>query len=129
MAPDRIEIELAAMRKSITRTMTWMIAIVFAVLVLLVGGWARSEIKTANNTADIEAYRKAALNKQAFFSHVNSDQSYQDAIKELVSDPQIKAVIEEFNKRMDAIHDEIMATQTEIVPRGAVSSSNNKMIK
>ncbi len=82
-----------------------------------------------HNHNDIEYVREHALNKEAFFNESKARTNYNQSVTRLVTDEDIKKVVEDFNKKMDEIYDAIMATQTEIVPRGASVIKNNKLDK
>jgi|WetSurMetagenome_2_1015567.scaffolds.fasta_scaffold227939_3 hypothetical protein len=114
MTNDRIEIEL----RKIRTTNNWFIGVSIAILLLIVGGWARADIKIQANDKDLEYLRMNALNKKAFYSHTEAQDKYQESISKIVQDENLREVINYFNNEMKKISDKIDATETEIVPRG-----------
>ncbi len=84
--------------------------------------------QTKHNHSDIEYVRSNALNKTAFFNGMRARDIYNKSVTRLL-DEEHRPVVEEFNKRMDEIEDGIMATETEIVPRGAEIIKNKKLSK
>ena len=114
-APIIVEQEIRRMRK----TLNWHIAACLSILVLIVGGWSRAEVRISNNTKDNEYTRQNALNRKAFISHVEAQETYEASISRLITNDEVRAVVEDFNKKMKEINDKIDASQTEIVPRGA----------
>jgi len=121
-APIIVEQEIRRMR----RTLTWHIAASLSILVLIVGGWARAEVRIGNNTRDNEYTRQNALNKRAFITHIEAQETYEASISRLITDDEVRAVVEDFNKKMKEISDKITASQTEIVPRGSGETNNKK---
>ncbi len=117
-----VEQEIRRMR----RTLTWHIGASLTILILLVGGWSRAEVRIGNNTKDIEYNRDNALNKKAFISHTEAQEAYEQAISKLITNPEAREAMEYFNKRMNEINDKISISQTEIVPRGARETNNQR---
>lgn len=110
-----VERELRRMRK----TLNFYIAASLTILVLIVGGWARAEVRIGSNAKDNEYTRENALNKKAFISHVDSQEAYEQAVAKIVENHEAREALIYFNKRMNEINDKIAISQTEIVPRGA----------
>jgi hypothetical protein len=115
MAPDRIEVELRKMQ----RILLWYVGASLTMLVLIVGGWGRAEVRINNAMKQSDYVRDHALNKDAFFNLVDTYQANIESITKLINDEETRLVVKEFNAKTDAIINRIMAAQTEIVPRGA----------
>jgi hypothetical protein len=50
MAPDKIELELKKMRQ----TMTWFVGITIPILILIIGGWGRAEVRITNTSEIVQ---------------------------------------------------------------------------
>ena len=125
MAPDRIEIELRKMRT----TLSWFVGASLTVLVLIVGGWGRAEVRVNENIKDIEYVRSHAVNKDAFINLMDTYKANVESITKLIGDPELQDVVNEFNLKTDAIVNRIMSSQTEITPRGADINKSKEMMR
>ena len=114
MAPDKIEIALEKIRN----TVKVYISITLGVLLLIVGGWARAEVRIANNKEDLEYLREHAVNVNAFNSLRDVYRINSESLANLIKDPDLIKVVEDFNRRTKELENKIDLTLTEIVPRG-----------
>jgi len=135
MAPEKMQEEF----DKIHRKMNWFIGtalgIMIPCLILIIGGWARSEVKYNEHEKaivslkdDFNYVRKNALNEKAFESHINADKLHKEAVDKLINDPVAKSAVEYFNKGWDDLNSKILEGQTEIVPRG-IMQNNEKLNK
>lgn len=103
---------------------TFAVAIFIAVSSVSVLVW-----RSIHAEKDIDYIRNSAVNKEAFLNLMETYKANSESLTKLINNEEVKAVVSDFNRKTDAIVSRIMASQTEIVPRGAIISQNKKMSK
>lgn len=99
---------------------TFAVAIFIAVSSVSVLAWQIVHISN-----DTEYIRQNAVNTDAFINLMDTYKANAESLTKLITDPNIKAVVNDFNAKTDAIVNRIISSQTEIIPRGAHSDNNN----
>ena len=72
---------------------------------------------------DIEYVRSHAVSIEAFQNLIDAQRANNQALINLIGDPDIQDVANNFNTQIDEVIDRIISSQTEIVPRGAVEAN------
>lgn len=99
---------------------TFAVAIFIAVSSVSVLAWQIVHISN-----DTEYIRKNAVNTDAFLNLMDTYRANAESLTKLITDPDIKAVVNDFNAKTDAIVNRIISSQTEIIPRGGYTNNNS----
>jgi hypothetical protein len=106
--------------------LTWTLLIVGLTALVSV---TKLVITQVNEHKDLVYLREQALNKDAFFSYLPIDKAHDKAVLAVIKDENTRDAIMVFNEEKQSVIDMILASQTEIVPRGFIDNQSKKFAK
>jgi hypothetical protein len=106
-----------------------LIQTLFVAIIIAISSVPLIQWQVANLAKENNYIRENAVNKKAFYNLMETYKANIEGLTKLIDNKEIKAVINEFNTKTDAIINRIMTEETEIVPRGARNEANTAETK